>query len=226
MKQEFYFASIPAGGTASIFIEMFVARNQAKNFVKPCRVDIKHENHDYYPMYIDRAPYVAKIEDSLQTGFRSVNWIQHFDLLENSLKENQPLSMWFASFNKNVVEDVKKKFKHDVTTISINYNHGDYDFLIDKWARWQAGMIFRKAAFQDIKNKFSTVSEAKKYCLDTGPEQFGYSIPRSKVVQADYMINLTDLYNQEKISVILTQLEFSCTDDDWSWYRHYIKHSG
>lgn len=223
MNSKFYFGSMPPSGVANIFIEMFVKQNQIQQFVDPCPLEIRSFNGESYSVYTGITPYAKSIEDKFQIGFRSVDWANNIDYLIDILANNQPLSMWFATFYPDTFYAVKNHFKTEVTTIAINYTTSDYEFVLDKWVNYQAGLIVSRPAFADIKIKFNSLSQIKSYCRQVGSEQFGYSIPKEKQVVGDINVSVTDLFSRNTLEPILTKLNCSCSDDAWNFYSNYIK---
>jgi hypothetical protein len=223
-SNKFYFGSLSAGGSAVILIEMLVKRNRKNKFVEPCHLDLLEYGGDYCPYPPYRVPYVLKIEKDLQVRFRSVNWLSNIDYLKSTIMENQPNSIWFSTYDPNISLGLKEVFGNLITTISVIYTPQDYDFLLQKWARWQAGLLLSNSI--TVQKQFESVTQAVDYCLSVGSEYFGYSILKEKTDSADIMIPIRDLFQKNKFEEILNSLDCQNNQEDWDFYAQYLKYCG
>ena len=223
MAREVYFASIPPSGSAEFFIELFMGRNTRKNFLGPCKVEILEIGNSRTHGSLCHASYVQEIMDYFGCGFRNVDWKNNLEYFSSVLKKYPHKDIWFATFLPETVDIIKKNFSPEVITLAINYSPEDFNMVCQQWAKWQGARIFYNNKFIKLRKKFNAVSDAIEYCYKTGPEQFGFSIPRSLQVDADIMINLVDIFDEHKLKKILDTLGFECTEQDWNFYREYIK---
>ena len=220
MNNMVYFGSLSTGGSAVILIEMLVKRNQKNKFVEPCHLGLTELNGDQYPYCPKRVSYVEKIEKDIGSKFRSIDWTSHIDYFRQVRKDHQPDNIWFSSYDPAMVKRLKEILNDEITTIAINYTKEDYDFLLQKWARWQAGLLLTAG------EKFTSVTDAVDHCLAVGSEEFGYTIPREKLDDADVVIPLRDLFDQHRFSEILHSLDCQNSQEDWDFYSQYLKYCG
>jgi hypothetical protein len=220
---KFYFGSLSTSGTANILIEMLVKRNRKNKFVEPCPLDIAEYRGDFYPYPPGRVQYVNKIEKDLQVKFRCVDWLANLDYLEKTIAENHPNNIWFASYGPDMANKLKKVFGDLITIVSVVYEREDHDFLLQKWAKWQAGILLRAQSNTD--DQFASVSEAVEYCLKVGSEHFGYTIPEQKLNSGDFTISFRDIYDKSKLAEFLNLLDCQNYAEDWDFYSEYIKYT-
>lgn len=220
MSNMIYFGSLSAGGSAVILIEMLVMRNRKNNFVEPCHLGLAEYQGDQYPCCPKRVSYVEKTEKDIGSKFRSVDWTSHTDYLKQVRDDHQPDNIWFSSYDPIMVKRLKQVLNDEITTIAINYTERDHDFLLRKWARWQAGLLLTAG------EKFESVTEAVDHCLEVGSESFGYAIPREKLDDADVVIQLRDLFDQRQLKEILHSLDCQNSQEDWDFYVQYLKYCG
>ncbi len=218
-----WFGLMPPGGTGNIFLEMFVRRNQAVNFVEPCPLACHSESYPGWTYTERTVPYVEKIESLFGTGFRTVPWDQHTQTIQDSLTAHSPQQMWFATFDTDTFENVKQKLS-DAFTVSINYQESDYDFVVSKWVRWQTGLIMSNENYGHWRERFDNNHwDISNYLSEHGAREFGYSIPKSRHASADLEINIKDLYSKEAIKNIATATGSINSAEDWKFYDLFCR---
>lgn len=203
---------------------MAVRRNRSVDFVEPCPLSIRD---NLWPYTSRRVEYVEEIEESFQLGFRSVPWPKHQDLIQGMLKKYDPLSMWFGSFDEQVFAETTQQWGNQCFSVSINYDKEDFDFMKQKWIRWQTGLVMESKKYSEFRSRFDNDHTAiEQYLLHNESTTFGYELPLSRKAKADLEINLRDLFNKEKFAIILSMLEVNNTEEDWKFYEEYCRVSG
>ena len=219
MSHPFYYVSMSAGGTSNIFIEMFARRNTTIRFEDACACTLIPIGNDFVPYNSGHCKYVQEIVADFNVPFKTVNWVNNLECLDKLVKSVRPNTIWIGTCIDDSLPIIKNYFKDRVLTIGINYLNEDFEFLYNKWIRYQIGFLISQAD-----HKFNNILEATQFCIDVGPEYFGYTIPKTKNTNADYVVNFQDIYNEKKFKYILTELGANCTDADWEFYRNYIKY--
>jgi hypothetical protein len=204
---------------------MAVRRNHNELFVEPCPLTVGGINDYQWPYIARRVPYVQKIEETYNIGWRSIPWENNSDVLKKVVETHSPLHTWAASFHVNTFHAVKKIFKKNCLTISINYAENDFEFMQTKWVRWQIGLIMQNNKYSQFKKRFSSIKELEKYLISHGSAEFGYELPKSKKSMADIEISLPDLFHKSRLEEILNYLNTQPTSDDWDFYKRYCQAS-
>jgi hypothetical protein len=222
-----WFGLMSPGGTGNIFIEMAVRRNRRIDFVEPCPLAIRVSNNHSWPYTSRRVPYVEAVEEQYNTGWRSMPWHIHKELIKDIQQQYHPKLIWAATFDEQVMSSVQLQWQQQCFSVSINYSVDDFEFMKKKWARWQTGLVMESTKHTTFKQRFRSDPVAiEQYLLENGSKDFGYELPQSRSAKADIEIALRDLFNKEKFAIILDRLEVKNTDDDWKFYDSYCAVSG
>lgn len=217
MTPTIWFGSMPPGGIGNIFIEMMVRRNRHKKFAETCPLDIISIKGNNYPYTAYTVPYAQKLEQEFKLNFRLIPWHNNINRMRDIAQLHTPYLTWFATFNREVFQQIQTHHKQGIFTVSINYLQSQRNFVIRKWARWQTGLVFTNPVYEKFR-KDTDVVEFEQYLLRTGSEQFGYDIPVSLFAEADVEINIEDLYNRRSIELLLQSLGCNLSTLDWQFY--------
>lgn len=211
----FYYVSMGPGGSANIFLEMFVNRNQKQEFAPACSCELFTWDDRLIP-FAQHCDYIDAINKKFDRSNRIVDWAKHLDYLENIVDSARPKSIWIGTNLEHTLAPVKEHFGDRVITMSINYD--DYEFIYERWVKWQIGWMLKRTD-----KKFSSYAEADDFCRTAGAEYFGYSIPGTKTTSADHVIDIQDIFDPEKFKSFLSDLGCDCSLEDWAFYKEYIE---
>lgn len=217
MTPMIWFGLMPPGGTGNIFIEMMIRRNQHKKFVEPCPLEIISIDGNNYPRTAYSVPYVQNIEQEFKSKLRLIPWHSNINRMRDIAQLHTPYITWFATFHKEVFQQIHTHHKQGIFSVSINYTQSQRNFVMQKWARWQTGLVFTNPVYKKFRQGTNVV-EFEQYLLKTGSEQFGYDIPMSLSADADVKINIEDLYNRRSIESLLQSLGSNLSTSDWQFY--------
>lgn len=218
-NNQLYYVSMTAGGSSNILLEMFANRNKKIKFKSACECILFPWKDHYVPFNNGLCEYVTKVNTDLGVPFRTVDWTKHFSYLEQLVADAAPESLWIGNNVDHTIAGVKKRFGDNVTTISINYTESDYNFLYERWVKWQIGYLLKRQSKQ-----FESYSAADRFCREAGPEYFGYTIPLRKDTIADVVINYCDIFDSNKIYKLMTDIGWIGNHSDWEFYYKYMKH--
>lgn len=217
--QRLWFGLMPPGGTANIFIEMFVRRNRRIKFVETCPLSVKKYSNEYSWLYNKyRVPYVEKIENNSGVSFRSVDWIKNSKIIFENLEQYYPNSMWFATFNTEMFKQIKNHIP-SCFSVALNYDNEHYEFMVNKWIKWQIGLIMESSLYADTKKSLhADPYQIEHYLKNNLSKDFGYRLPKSRTADGDLNIDLINLYNKKYMKKISKQLKTFNTKQDWEFF--------
>lgn len=217
-----WIGSVTAGGTSNIFIDMLVNRDNNSNFLNTCSLNLIDLNGIKWPRVTEYADYVKDFEEKTSLNFRLIPWYEYSNDLLNLSQNKDSLKIWIATYEESIFHKTKEVLRDKIFTIAINYNQDQYGFVLDSWAKWQTSLIFYKEKYSNFK-EIENPLDLYKNILKNGSEKYGFVLPKEKNTNADFEINIEDLYHKPTMKTITDNLGCNISKENWDFYDAYCQ---
>jgi hypothetical protein len=224
-----YFGVFPQATVADVFIICLGGFNNA--WLRPCIADITDNGILLYNSSTIE-PYVKMFTQANRCRWRNINWPNNIHALESFL-ESEKRHVWLATVYHNQLLPMKQHFGDQLFTVAIHYSQELYPIVLENWARFNATVCLGEDSIQQramIDSQFINLPTQLPVNFNqlvdyfrNNVDLFRDGLPTELTTDADYVVNLLDLYSETKFFTHLKNLGTLPTEESVNYYRKWLQ---